>query len=228
MHLTRSNVSKLIKLERVKGRKWLTTALPGTHSRDRAIPINILFRETMKIVKTTRETKLMIKKKSFMVNKRYIKDVKFPVGLFDIIEFPELKENYRVTILEDKKWGVKPVKSEECHLRPCKIVGKKLQNKGVLQINLDNGFNILTNDQNISVGDTLVLDLTTKKIVKPVKLERGANVMLIDGKYLGKVGILSEIKPGIIRKRNVLLQVGKELIETSGRYVFVLDNTLTY
>jgi len=228
MHLTRSNISKLIKLERVKGKKWLTTATPGTHSRDRAIPINVLFKEVMKITKTTRETKLMINKNSFLVNKKNISDVKFPIGLFDVIEFPGLNENYRLTILENKKFGVKSIKSEECNLRPCKVLGKKVQNKSVLQINLDNGFNLLIKDNNISVGDTLVLDLTTKKIVKHIKLEKGVTVMLIDGKYLGKVGILNEIKPGIAKKRNMSLQVGKELIETSGRYVFVLDNTLTY
>jgi len=228
MHITRFNVPKTWRISNVKGIKWITNIIPGPHSIQNSMPINLVLKELLNYTKTTRESRRIIAEKKVLVNKKIIKEVKYPVGLFDVIEFPSANEIYRFTFGNDKRFAVKKIKKEESNLRPCKVISKTLQNKGVMQINLDNGFNLLTDKKDIKTGDTIIINLENKKIVKHLKFDVGSLVIITDGKYIGQTGKIKEIKPGLMGKKNVKIKVDKEEVETLGGYAFVLDDSISY
>ncbi|MBI4154587.1 30S ribosomal protein S4e [Candidatus Woesearchaeota archaeon] len=228
MHITRFNVPKTWKISNVKGIKWITNIIPGPHSIQNSMPINLVLKELLNYTKTTRESKRIIAEKKVLVNKKIIKELKYPVGLFDVIEFPNANEIYRFSFGNDERFTVKKIKKEEGNLRPCKVISKTLQRKGVMQINLDNGFNLLTDKKDIKMGDTIIVNLENKKIVKHLKFDVGSLVMITDGKYIGQTGKIKEIKTGLMGKKNVKIKVDKEEIETFGGYAFVLDDSISY
>jgi small subunit ribosomal protein S4e len=148
------------------------------------------------------------------------------VGLFDVIEFVN-GEIYRL-VLENKRFALKKIGKEESILRPCRVIGKTLQKKGVIQVNFDNGMNILTNKKDVKTGDTIIIDLEKIKLVKHLKREVGALVIVTEGKYIGQKGTIKEIKGGVIGRKNVKVQIGKELVETTLDYVFVVDPSISH
>ncbi len=228
MHIKRQRTPKTWKLKEIKSKKWVTKGVPGPHSQKFSLPINLVLKEIICCSKQTRESKWIVSKNKVLVNKKVIKTIKFPVGLFDSIELKDNNEIYRLTFGDDRKFTTKKIKAEENGIRPCKVISKTIQKKGVIQINLDNGMNLLTDKKDVKVGDTLVVDLSNMKVLKHLKFGTGALVMIIDGKYVGRVGTLKEIKKGIKGKQNVRVMIDKDLIETLGGYAFVLDSSLIY
>ncbi len=228
MHLKRLNASKMWNLEEIKSKKWITKKNPGPHSKKLSIPANILLKEIIGCSQKTRESKWIIANKKMLVNKKIINTIKFPIGLFDTIELANMNKIYRLTIGENRKFIVKEIKETENGIRPCRVISKKTQKKGIMQINLDNGMNLLSDKKEVKIGDTLVIDIKENKIKNHLKFEKGALVMIIDGKYIGKVGTLKEIKKGVFSDNTVKVLVGDNLIETSGGYAFVLDSRLSY
>ena len=228
MHLNRLNAPKTWKLKEIKSKKWITKSIPGPHSVKTSLPINILLKEVLNYANTTRETKNIVTNKKVLVNKKVVKTINYPVGMFDVIEFPEINECYRLILDKDRRFNVKKIKKEESNLRPCKVIGKKLQKKGKIQLGFDNGMSLITDDKTIKVGDTVVIELEKIKIVKHLKFSEGVLVMITEGKHIGNTGTIKEIKSGVMGRKSVKVNVDGVLIETSGDYAFVLDDELSY
>ena len=91
-HLKRLNAPKTWPISR-KGSKWITKQNPGPHKLNESMPLNIIIRDLLIYAKTTKEVKNILSNKDILINKRVIKEKKFPVGTFDIIEIPKTKEN---------------------------------------------------------------------------------------------------------------------------------------
>ena len=66
-------------------------------------------------------------------------------------------------------------------------------------------------------GDTLLYDLKSKKISQHIKLEKGAQILLIGGKHVGKIGTLEEVQG-----RKIIFKVDKDQFETLRKYAFVI------
>lgn len=217
-HLKRLAAPKTWQIKR-KGSKFVTKPVPGPHNLERGMPLSLVLKEVLNYANTTREVKKILNINEIKIDGKIKKDFRFPVGLFDIIEFTNTNEHFR--LMFDRKGKIMLIKTtkEDSMLKPCKIIGKTMV-RGKLQLNLYDGKNIFVSNNSYKVGDTLLLSLPEQKISKHLKLDKKSTVFLTGGKHIGEVGVVEDvIGSKIIYKDNK-----NNLVETSKSYAFVVGN----
>ena len=218
-HIKRLAAPKTWQIRR-KGLKFITKPVPGPHSLDTGMPLNILLKEVLSYANTTREVKKILNTNEIKIDGKARNDFRFPVGIFDTIEFTNINECFRVVLNRKGKIDLLKINKEESLLKPCKIIGKTMV-MGKLQLNLFDGKNILADKNLYKVGDTLLLSLPWQKISKHLKLDKKSAIFLTGGKHIGETGNVEDIVENkVIYKNNK-----GDLIETSKRYAFVIGDS---
>jgi len=147
----------------------------------------------------------------------------------DVIQVPELKEQYRVVYNPQGKLKLIAISAEEAKLKPCKITNKKTLKGKRTQLNFKDGSNMIVDKDSYKVNDTLILDLTKEKkdgIKKHLKFEKGATVYLTDGKHVGTTGVIEEIK-NTYQNQTIIFKTEKETYKTSKDFALVIDESIT-
>jgi len=216
-HLKRLVAPKSWKIKR-KGITFVTRPNPGMHSKKNSTSINVVLRDMLNYAKTTRDVNVMLSKGDILVDGKQIKDHKFAVGLMDLIEIPKTKECFRILLDKKGKISIIKTKQEERKIKLCKIVEKTVIKKGKIQINLNDGRNVIIDKNNYNTGDTLVIEVPEQKIKEHLKFEKGVCVYLSGGKHKGESGIVDEIKNNIIKVK----PESGEVFETSKKFAFVI------
>lgn len=220
-HLSRLVAPKGWPIKR-KGIKFITRPNAGQHNLKECITIIVVLKEILKYAKETREVKKIVREGKVMVNGIVRKDYKFSLGSMDNISFPDLKENY--LILRVKKGKFRLIKEKEAETQICKIKNKRIIKKGVIQLNFSNGNNMLVENNEYKTGDSVVVNLKDKKIIKHLILEKGAKIYIDGGKRLGMVGELISFKKMKEGKENIIFKVNGEKYETAKEYSFVIGD----
>lgn len=196
MHRTRSEVSKLWPIPR-KGTRFIVLA---THNNANGIPVLIVLRNMLKIAKTRSEAKRIILGEKVKINGKVIKDEKYPLVLFDILELDGKK--YKI-VLKNKKFSLEDTKDNK---KVAKIIGKTILPGKKTQINLDDGRNFLTQEK-IKVGDSAVYNFSDNKIEKIIPLKEGSQIVVISGSHIGEEGKTEKITENLAE-----VKLGKEKI----------------
>ncbi len=218
MHLKRISSPGNWKIGRKKT-KWITRTMPGPHALDESINLNILIKYFLKYAKTTKEVKSILNEGKILINKKPRKDYRFPVGIMDIIEIPSLKENYILVYDNTGNFIINKINNNNEKLG--KIIGKTYIKGGKLQINLNDGRNIIISKDDYKLGDSVIIDLNENKIKKHIKMEKGANIYITKGNYKGNIGKVVEIKKGSRNnKPKVTFKLGNRNYETLKKYTF--------
>lgn len=202
-----------------KNNVFTTRPNPG-RSLELSMPINLILRDMLHYAHTTKEVKKVLNSGKIFVNGKSVKDFKFPVGIMDYIEIPELKQIFLFYIGSKGKFMIKSMKDK---IETYKIIGKTLLKNKKLQLNCLGGKNIIVDKDSYKVGDSIVLDKT--KIKKHLKFEEGASVYLYGGKYIGYIGILEKIHD-VHNKHFIFVKVKNEKVETLKNYAFVIESNL--
>lgn len=224
-HLKRLNAPKTWPISRKKT-KWITRPNPGPHKLKESMPLNIIVRDLLKIAKTTKEVKHIINGKEILINKIPRKEKKFQVGILDIIEIPKTKEYFLFLLNKKGKFFLNKIDAKKAEIKNLRISNKKIIKKNKLQLNFSNGNNLLTEKKDYKVGDTLLMNLKDKKILKHLKLEKGATIYLTGGKYIGSIGILEELSSSNkIKNDMVELKIKDKKVKTLKKYAFVIDKS---
>jgi len=212
-HLKRMAMPRSWPLPR-KGSKYVTKPLPGKKI-EYALPICIILRDILKIATTKKEVKKILLAKEVFVDNKIIKDILFPVGLFDIIALPKINKYYRMEFSRKGKLKIEEIKENEAYTKPCKIIGKKILKKGKIQINLYDGKNFLYDKG--KVNDSVIIDLKQNKIVKHLPLKEGSFVYVIKGKYVG-------VKGKVVKKEENFVTIkDSKQIKIAASNVFVIE-----
>jgi len=203
-----------------KGLQFITKPTPGPHGTDSGMSINTLLKEVLNYSSTTRESKKILNAGVVKIDGKSRKDSKFPIGIFDTVEFTGINEHFRIILNKKGKISLVKIAKEESLIKPCKIIGKTMVN-GKLQLNLFDGKNLLSDKNNYKVGDSLVLSLPDQKISKHLKLDKKSTIFLTGGKHIGETGNVEDI---VLNK--VIYKNSKgDLIETSKKYAFVVGES---
>ncbi|VVB76568.1 30S ribosomal protein S4e [Candidatus Tiddalikarchaeum anstoanum] len=223
MHLKRLNTPKRWNIAK-KTEVFIAKPLPGPHSKESSIPLIVLLKDHLKLISTRKECKGLLLSKKILVDNLPVSDPNFPVGLFDVISVPDYNMYYRI-LFDYKGWLItKSIDKKEAQIKPYKIVQKTRIKGKKLQINCTSGKNLLTAEKNYKVGDTLLVDLSTKKIVKHLPLKEGSFVFVSDGTHAGETATVTgfrEFKGGMPDR--VMLKNDKGLkYETAQDYAFVV------
>ena len=178
-----------------RGYTWTFSPSPGPHKKDECIPLAIIVRDILKLAETGKEAKKIIKAGEILVDGKVRKDPRYPVGLLDVISVPKIDKYYR--IIPYKK-GLKLIEIErdEANKKIVKILDKKSVKGGKIQLNLNDGKNILVTDNKYKTHDSLLIELPSLKILEHVKLEEGVLVLITSGQNSGKIGRVMKIYEG--------------------------------
>ena len=217
-HLKRLAAPKTWQIRR-KGLKFITKPIPGPHNLELGMPLSLMMKEVLNYANTTREVKKILNSNEIKIDGKPRKDFRFPVGLFDTIEFVNTNECFRVILNRKGRIDLIKIKKEELLLKPCKIIGKTMV-RGKLQLNLYDGKNIFVDDKAYKVGDTILLSLPEQKISKHIKLDKKSTIFLVGGKHIGEIGNVEDI----IENKIIYKDQNSNLIETSKKYAFVVGD----
>lgn len=186
MHINRQNIKKFWSVPR-KGTKYLAVA---SHNQGDSIPLIVVVRDILGLVKNKKELKKVINKKQIKINGKEIREVNYPVGLFDVISVSE--KNYKASLNEHKKMSFNEVSGKDAEIKIIKIIGKKILGKGKVQINLADGRNVLLKED-VKIGYSVVYNFKSRKIEKVIKMEKGKEGFVFSGKHAGHKGKINEI-----------------------------------
>jgi small subunit ribosomal protein S4e len=197
-------------------KKFIISPSPGPHKKEKCIPLGIIIRDYLKLAETLKE----VKKIKAKVDGK-IRNYKFPIGLFDVLEIGN--KFYRIVpsknILEIKEIN-------DGNIKPLRLEDKTYVKGNKVQLHFHDGRNILVEkDQDIyKTGDVIIFDLNQKKILDLIKFDKGMLAIIIDGKNVGKIGKIEEIIPSksLTTKTRVKINVNGNIIETPKEYCFVI------
>jgi len=187
MHLKRNSAGNFWPIPR-KGTKYVAVA---THNKKNAIPLIIVMRDVLKIVKNKKELKILLNENKVLINNKKIREINYPIEIFDVLSLSDGR-NYKAIVSKNKKIFFEEIKESEAHYKIYKILDKILLKKGIIQLKLNQGRNILYNKK-ANVGDSVIIDLKENKIKEVIPLEKGREAFVIKGKHAGVKGKIQEI-----------------------------------
>lgn len=188
MYKTRSSMSKLLPIPR-KGTRYIVTP---SHDHQKSIPLLIAMRDILNIVNTRKELKKIIIDKKVSINSKVAREDSHSLVLFDTLSLKDANKYYRVDYSESGKLMLKEISEKDAGRKIVKVVSKKMLKGKKVQINFNDGRNILSNEK-INVGDSALVDFSTKKIEKILPVKEKAKVTVIKGKHMGSTGEISKI-----------------------------------
>ena len=203
-----------------KTTKFVTRQNPGPHSKKFSVSLNNLLKDMLKLAKTTKEVKYTLTKQEVLVNGKKRKDNKAQAGFLDVISIPSIEETYRMTIDKKGMLKAKEITHEQAGELILKITGKSKIKDGKVQINTLNGFNIILPDteaKKYKIGDTVIFSIKDKKIKHHLSLEKGAQIVITQGKHAGKFGEIMSIGNKVVK-----IKTDKETFETSVEYPLII------
>ena len=201
-----------------KENKFIIRPFAGSASFEKGLAIGTILRDYLKYAKSAKEAKYILNNKEILVNKIRRKNIHDPAGLMDIIDIPSMNKAFRMLLTKKGKLELLELKEDEKNLGIFKILNKTLLKKGNIQLNLSGSKNILVKDQKYRPGDTITLDLSTKKIKDHFKLEESSFVYLTGGKHVAESGTIEKID-GV---QLIFKTKGNQSLETSKNHAFVI------
>lgn len=199
-----------------KGTKWVVKPLSNAK---KGIPILIAIRDILKLAQNRKEVKKAINKKNILINNRPARDVRESLLLFDRLEIIPLNKCYRLILTENKKFDLEEVPKEKSHYKISKIIGKKVLKNKKIQLNLLDGRNFIS-DITAEVNDSVLIDLSKKKIEKSLPIKEKSSVIVIEGKHTGKKGIINKINK---ENKSVNLKLKDENIDILIKQIMVIE-----
>ena len=220
-HQKRLSVPKSWPVER-KTATFTAKAGAGPHG-ESGVPLVIVLRDVLGYVDSAKEATYAVNHGGVLVNGDRIDDINRPIGMFDILAFPDRDEYYRVFPDEGGRLGLTPIDADAAGSKLSKVVDKTVVDGGRTQLNLHDGANLLVEDE-YSGNDSIVIDNETNEIVAHFEYEEGALVTAVAGQHAGDIGEVSSIQvtPGSA-SNTVTVDTGDAEFETVEEYVVVID-----
>lgn len=203
-----------------KSNKWVTSTRPGPHNKQQSIPLSVVLRDMLGVVDTRAEAKRVLSEGKILVDGVIRKDLRFPVGLLDVISIPLESVAYRMLL--DRKGRLELYKLADSNANKlCRINGKTILKGGAVQLNLNDGTNLLGSNE-YKAKDSLILSLPDKKVVKHIKYQVGNLAMIIGGRHTGEIGTIKEINTVRSSKHNTVAISGDYEFETIEDFIVVI------
>ncbi len=221
-HQKRLSVPKSWPVERKTG-VFTTKAGAGPHGQD-GVPLVIILRDVLGYVDSKKEARYALSQDAILVNGDPINDEKRPIGMFDIVAFPQRAEYYRVFPDEGGRLALTEIDADAAGSRLGRVAGKQQVAGGETQLTLHDGTNVTVEDGTYSTKDSIVVDNDDKSIVAHFPYEEGALVTAVSGNHGGKIGDLVEIDVTLGSGSNIVtVEADDETFETVEEYVVVID-----
>jgi small subunit ribosomal protein S4e len=130
-----------------------------------------------------------------LVDGKRTKEPATGLGFMDTLTLKSTGDSYRVTIDTKGRLQLNRIDKPD-NTKTCRIEGKSVLKKGKIQLNLSGSRNMIVEKESYSVGDSIVISIPAQKIVKHLKLDKGAKIFLVSGAHKGTEGVIDEIAAG--------------------------------
>lgn len=206
-----------------KGTKWLLSSAPGPHRKLESISAGVLLRDVLGIARTMHEAKKLLNSGNFMVDGKKVHDIRYPIGLMDVIAIPQSGKSYRMA-LSGAKLVPKEATGDAAKKKYLRVSGKHTIKHDKTCITFHDGRNYL-GDKHIMAGDTCVLSVPGFKLLSHIKLAPGAECLVVKGKHIGEVAKLEKLidRPGSHGTEALLSSASGQFV-TVAKYLFAIDN----
>ncbi len=217
---------------------WAISPRPGPHARERSMPLGLFLRDVLHLGETRRELQHMLQGGRVLVNGLPCRDVRRPVGFFDVLSLGEGEDPRRsrevlslpapgrhYVVVPDRRarLRLREVPAEMARTKLSRVAGKTVVTGGKAQLHLFDGTN-LQGQEGFKSGDGLVLSLPDRSVVRHYPLKPGTRVFIAGGARSGALGNLEEVRtmrgsaPDVVRISGVAGHEGP--LETIEDYVF--------
>ena len=198
----------------------------GPHGED-GVPLLVLLRDVLGYVDSRKEARFALGEGGVLVNGEPASDETRPIGMFDILGFPDRGEYYRVFPDEGGRLSLTPIDEDAAGSRLGKVVGKRQVPGGETQLTLHDGANVtVAADSEYGRNDSIVVDSEDGSIVAHFPYEEDELVTAVSGNHGGKIGRIEtiEVTPGSGSNIVHVAPLGDgEAFETVEEYVVVID-----
>ena len=204
-----------------KTSKFITKPSPGAHKLEHSVSINTFLKELVELTNTTKESKFVLTNDEVLINGRRKRDFKTQVGFLDVVSIKSTNMFFLVTVDNKGSLKAKEISDKQASQRLLKINGKSVLGKDKVQINTMNGENLLVTEKDAKkfmVGDSLIVETSSLKILEHIPLKEKALVFVYTGKHSGKSGVLVSVNDKIVMIKN-----DKEEFETSKDYLLSVN-----
>jgi small subunit ribosomal protein S4e len=195
----------------------------GPHG-EGGVPLLILLRDVLGYVDSRKEARYALNQGSVLVNGEPLDDEERPIGMFDIVEFEQRDEHYRVFPDEGGRLALSPIDADDADSKLGKIAGKGQVPGGATQLALHDGHTLEVDSEEYAGGDSIVVD-HDNGVLAHFPYEEGALVTAVRGQHAGEVGEIDEIQvtPGSSPNNVRVSQDESDGFETIAEYVVVID-----
>lgn len=194
-----------------------------------SIPLGIVLREMLGIAKTTRDLKFILNKRQVFVDGKPKISPRWMLGPNDVLSVPSVDVYYRmIPWVGRRKIKLVPIDKKDANWKLCVIKNKHVLRGGNLQLNLDDGRNILIkkDDKEFSkynTKGTLKIELPSQKILDYYPFELNSSVLIARGTNTGLSGKLQYIEKRIGKNRSIaIVESGEEKIITAMENLIVV------
>ena len=221
-HQKRLSVPKSWPVER-KTETFTAKAGAGPHG-ESGVPLVVVLRDVLGYVDDSSEAQYVVNEDGVLVNGDSVGDIKRPIGMFDILAFPERDEYYRVFPDEGGRLGLTEIAADAADSKLSKVTDKTTVSGDRAQLNFHDGGNLVVEDDDYSGDDSVVVDNETNEIVAHFEYGEGALVTAVAGQHAGDIGHIDEItvQPGSAQN-TVTVEMADGGFETIEEYVVVID-----
>ena len=224
-HLKRLAAPKCLKIKR-KEFKWIIKPSPGPHPKDFCIPLGVLIRDYLEYATCLKEVRYILNKGYVKVDGTVRKSYKFPVGIFDVIEFDKINKTYRIVVDKHERLIPIEIPENEKTIKIGKVINKHTVKGGKIQITTNDGRNFLFEKTDLKPHDAILYEVPSQKIIKEIKMKEGNLAYILFGAFAGKIGKILEIHPGSMTKPWIVkLDVGgKEVFTVRDKIIPIGEN----
>merc|ERR1719446_827723 len=194
-------------LGKLKG-VYSTRPSPGPHKLRECIPLHVLLQQRLGYALNRQEARKIVKNKDGLVkiDGKSRRDPRFPLGNMDVVSIEKTNQNFRILLDTKGRFQAHPIPTDEAKFKLCKVVRKTINKKKIPHISTHDGRTIRYPHPDITINDSVKVNLATGEIQSVVKLCNGATVMLIGGNNIGRIGVLQSVEkhPGSFDTANVI------------------------
>merc|ERR1712222_26194 len=124
-HMKRVRAPKAWMLDKMGG-IYATRPMQGPHKLRECIPLHTILRYKLKYALTGRESMVILKDPSneVKVDGKVRREIKYPVGLMDVVTIPKTDDKYRVMYDVKGRFTFVPIREKESQYKLCKVVKK--------------------------------------------------------------------------------------------------------
>ena len=205
-----------------KEKRFVVTVKPGPHKKNNSIPTAVLLRDKMKVVSTLREAKSVIYSGKITIDGVKRKSLHHGIGLMDVVELDGISDSYRLVPKDGTILTPIKINADEKNKKIVKVTGKTSMKGGKTQIKFHDGRTLIS-DELVDVNDSCLIQIPEQKILEVSKLEKDAQIIIIDGINAGKIGKINEIKEGTFTlPKRVVTNIDEKIMEIPVRLVLVI------